>query len=112
MQGASNYGTADNHGRASAAANYLPQGAGSQHLPGQKPPISSHADPNATHPYNDDMLRAKVLCRYPGCSFYAIPGFENYCQDSYERRKGCPLFYNGVLSRLQFKCFLSHSYYV
>ena len=62
------------------AANYPPQGAGSQHLPGQKPPISSHADPNATHPHNDDMpraLRAKVLCRYPGCSFYAIPEFEN-----------------------------------
>ena len=71
MEGAGNYGMAGNQSGAGAAANYPPQGAGSQHLPGQKPPISSH-DPNATHPHNDDMPRAKVLCRYPGCSFYAI----------------------------------------
>ena len=86
--GAGNYGMAGNHGGAGAAANYPPQGAGSQHLPGQKPPISSHADPHATHPYNDDMPRAKVLCRYPGCSFYAIPERENYCQDCYENKSG------------------------
>ena len=86
--GAGNYGMAGNHSGAGAAANYPPQGAGSHYLPGQKPPISSHADPNATHPHNDDMPRAKVLCRYPGCSFYAIPEFENYCQDCYETKSG------------------------
>ena len=86
--GAGNYGTAGNHGGAGAAANYPPQGAGSQHLPGQKPPISSHADPNATHPHNDDMPRVKLLCRYPGCSFYAIPEFENYCEDCYKTKSG------------------------
>ena len=92
--GAGNYGTAGNHGGAGAAANLPPQGAsyregaGSQHLPGQKPPISSHADPNATHPHTDDIPRAKVLCRYPGCSFYAIAELEDYCQDCYETKSG------------------------
>ena len=90
--GAGNYGAASGGG---AAGNYLPQGgsyredAGNQqHVPPQKPSISSHTDPNATHSYTEDVPRAKVLCRYPGCSFYAIPACENYCQDCYDNKSG------------------------
>ena len=46
-----------------------------------------HADPNATHPCNDDMPRTKVLCKYPGCSFYADPKLDNYCQDCFSGLK-------------------------
>ena len=84
------YGAASNYGTSGAATNYLPQagnyreGAGG---PLQKPPINSHADPNATHPHNDDMPHAKVLCKYPGCSFYADPKFDYYCQDCFDSNK-------------------------
>ena len=87
--------------------NYPPQGAGSQHFPGQKP-INSHADPNATHSHNDNMPRAKVLCKYPGCSFYAIPKFENYCQDCYETNRcqtpNCPNLFASSTTKLCVSC--------
>ena len=89
--GAGNYGAANGGG---AAGNYPPQGgsyregAGSQsYVPPQKPSISSHADPNATHSHTEDRPR-KVLCKIPGCSFYAIPECENYCQDCYDTKSG------------------------
>ena len=101
-------GAGGGHGGAGAAANYPPQAGGyrdnpggyrdnlssyrenpgGQTFPSHKPPINSHADPNATHPHNDDMPRAKVLCKYPGCSFYADPKLENYCQDCYDNKTG------------------------
>ena len=84
------FGGASNYGPSGAASNYPPQAGGYREGAGggppQKPPISSHADPNATHPYNDDMPRTKVLCKYPGCSFYADPKLDNYCQDCFDNK--------------------------
>ena len=64
-----------NHGKTDAAANY--RGTASLQLQFQKPPIRYTETP-----------RVPVSCKYPGCSFYAIPEFENYCQDCYETKSG------------------------
>ena len=36
----------------------------------------------------DGMPRARVLCKYPGCSFYADPKLDNYCQDCFDNKSG------------------------
>ena len=36
----------------------------------------------------DGMPHARVLCKYPGCSFYADPKLDNYCQDCFDNKSG------------------------
>ena len=54
-----------------------------QSLP-SKPTINPRADPDAVF-FGGDMHRAKLLCKTTGCSFYAKPILENYCDDCYEK---------------------------
>ena len=80
-----NYGTSGAATNCPSQAGSYKEGAGD--LP-QKLSINSHADSNAWYPpnYYNDMPRAKVLCKYPGCSFYADPKLDYYCQDCFDKK--------------------------
>ena len=32
------------------------------------------------------MPHTKVLCKYLSCLFYAVPKFDNYCQDCFDNK--------------------------
>ena len=66
---------------------YASQASGHREGPGPsgqplKPSIDTRAasDSEVAH---EQFPAGKILCKYPGCSFYAIPELDNYCHDCY-----------------------------
>ena len=73
-----------NHNTPQAGSYGESAGASGQQFRPSKPTINTLADTDVVHS-GGDMPHAKMLCRTPGCSFYAKATLENYCDDCYEK---------------------------